>query len=162
MDDCIFCQIASGQVPARKVFEDANVIGVLDINPANPGHVLLIPKEHVSVLPQLSDSVTDHVGKVCKHISLAMIKSLGAQGTTIFVANGALAGQRAPHVIIHIIPRIENDGLFGQYLSVEVKPEAKKAESKSEQKVPPAQSKEKIVDTSPKPNLDAITEMLNG
>ena len=108
---CIFCQIASGKVASRKVYEDDTVVGVLDINPANPGHVLLITKEHYVVMPQIPDDVVAHIGMVAKGISHALLRALKAQGTTIFVANGVAAGQRAQHFMLHVIPRMENDGI---------------------------------------------------
>ncbi len=108
---CIFCQIASGKVASRKVYEDDIVVGVLDINPANPGHVLLITKEHYVVMPQIPDDVVAHIGMVAKGISHALLRAIKAQGTTIFVANGVAAGQRAQHFMLHVIPRIENDGI---------------------------------------------------
>jgi histidine triad (HIT) family protein len=91
---CIFCQIVSGKVASRKIYEDDVCIAVLDINPANPGHALIMPKEHYSIM-----------------ISTAVLRGLKADGTNIFIANGAAAGQKAPHFMIHLIPRRENDGI---------------------------------------------------
>ncbi len=109
--NCIFCHISSGKQQAKKIYEDINCLGVLDINPANAGHVLLLPKEHYAVLPLVPDDILGHLGMVAKAISNVMLKALEAKGTTIFVANGAAAGQKAQHVMVHIIPRDEKDGL---------------------------------------------------
>lgn len=109
--NCIFCSIASGKIPSKKVYEDDICMGFLDINPANPGHVLLVPKKHHQVLPQLTDAEVAHMFTIAKYISHAALRTANAKGTTIFVANGVLAGQRAPHVIVHIIPRDQGDGL---------------------------------------------------
>ena len=108
---CIFCHISAGRAAAKKVYEDDKVVAVLDINPANPGHVLLVTKEHYTVMPQIPDDIIQHIGMVAKAISHALLKSLKAQGTTIFVANGSTAGQRAQHFMLHIIPRMEGDGV---------------------------------------------------
>ncbi|MAF34901.1 hypothetical protein CMO91_03580 [Candidatus Woesearchaeota archaeon] len=170
--DCIFCQIANGQVPAKKVYEDASFMAVLDINPANPGHVLLLPKTHTSVYPQLSESDSSGAGMLCKKISLAMIQGLGVQGTTIFVANGGVAGQRAPHLIIHVIPRMQGDNLFqphpvkpvdGMPTPADV-PEGKKEdkgedEGEEEKKDPPS---DKQAAPAKEIDLDAIAEVLGG
>ncbi len=110
-EQCIFCHIAQGNIPAKKLFEDNQVVAVLDINPAVPGHILLLPKNHIAVMPQMNDELTAHIGMVAKQLSSSLIRSLKAEGTSIFVANGAVAGQRAPHFIIHIIPRTNNDGV---------------------------------------------------
>jgi len=107
---CIFCQIMSGKIPAKKVYEDEKVCAVLDINPANRGHVLLMPREHHAIMPQISDEEIKHLGIITKKLSHAVLKALKSEGTTIFIANGAAAGQRAQHFMIHIIPREAHDG----------------------------------------------------
>ena len=108
---CIFCQIVSGKVQARKVYENDKVIAILDINPANPGHTLLLTKEHYSIMPQLPDDEVAYVFMVVKSLSNSMLRSIDAQGTNIIVANGVAAGQRAQHFMVHVIPRKENDGV---------------------------------------------------
>lgn len=108
---CIFCAIIAKRVQARIVYEDEQVMGVLDINPANPGHVLLMPKEHYSVSPQMPDELFSHMGMIAKGLSKAMLRALGAQGTTILAANGVAAGQRASHFMMHVIPRREGDNV---------------------------------------------------
>lgn len=108
---CIFCHISAGRAAAKKVYEDEHVLAVLDINPANPGHILLVTKEHYMVMPQIPEDVIKHIGMVTKHLSMALLRALKAQGTTVFVANGVAAGQRAQHFMLHIIPRMEGDGI---------------------------------------------------
>jgi len=108
---CIFCQIASGKVQSKKIYEDEKVVAILDINPANPGHVLILPKEHSAIMPQLNENDIAHIFMVAKAISHMMLRSLKAGGTNIFVANGVAAGQKAQHFMIHVIPRKESDGL---------------------------------------------------
>lgn len=109
--NCIFCHIISGRVSSKKIYEDDKCIAILDINPCNPGHVLLLPKDHYAVLPQMPDDLVKHLFKVSKGISNAQLKALQAGGTNIFLANGVSAGQKAPHFMFHIIPRKENDGI---------------------------------------------------
>ena len=106
---CIFCQIISGKVQSRKVYEDEHVIAVLDINPANPGHLLIMPKEHYSIMPQIPDDEVQHIFMVAKALSNALLRALEVQGSNIIVANGVTAGQRAQHFMAHLIPRKEND-----------------------------------------------------
>ena len=108
---CIFCQIISGKVQSRKVYEDEKVIALLDINPANPGHILLLTKEHYSIMPQIPDDELAYVFMVVKSLSNSMLRSIDAQGTNVIVANGVAAGQRAQHFMVHIIPRKANDGV---------------------------------------------------
>lgn len=109
--NCIFCQIASGKVQSKKVYEDSQVVSFLDINPATPGHLLLVPKKHHSLMMQLPPEETAHLFTVVQALSNSILKAFGADGTTVFIANGAAAGQRAPHMMVHIIPRYEKDEL---------------------------------------------------
>ncbi|MBI2139095.1 HIT domain-containing protein [Candidatus Woesearchaeota archaeon] len=108
---CIFCQIISGKVQSKKIYEDDKSIAILDINPANPGHVLLLPKEHYAIMPQLSEEEIAHIFMVAKTISNACLRALKASGTNILVQNGVAAGQRAQHFMVHIIPRMDKDGV---------------------------------------------------
>lgn len=110
-ENCLFCHIVEGKVLSRKVYEDETVIGILDINPANAGHILLMPKEHYLFMPQVPEPVISKVFVVAKQLSHAVLRALRTDGTTIFVANGGIAGQRAPHFMVHIIPRLSGDGL---------------------------------------------------
>jgi histidine triad (HIT) family protein len=108
---CIFCQIINGSVQSRRIYEDELVLAILDINPANPGHILLLPKEHYAILPQIPPEAVYHLMEVAKHLSQALIRAFNVKGTNIFMANGAAAGQRSSHFMIHIIPRMPSDGI---------------------------------------------------
>jgi len=108
---CIFCKIIEGQIPSKKIHQDDKCIAVLDINPANPGHIILLPKEHYMIMPQVPDEILSHMAKVAKALSSACLKSFKCSGTNIFIANGLIAGQKAQHFMIHIIPRTEGDEL---------------------------------------------------
>ena len=109
--NCIFCHIISGKVQSKKIFEDDDTLAILDINPANPGHILLLPREHYTIMPQMTDNDIGHLFMVAKALSHASLKALKAEGSNIFVANGIAAGQKAPHLIVHIVPRKSNDGI---------------------------------------------------
>ena len=109
---CIFCQIIAGKVPAKKVYEDEKCIGVLDINPAAKGHVLIMPKEHYAIMPQIPDKEIGHLFLVSKYLSQAMLKVMKVPGTMVYVANGLAAGQKAQHFMVHLIPRKEGDGVI--------------------------------------------------
>ncbi len=120
---CIFCQIVGGKVPAKKAYEDEHSIAIMDINPAAPGHVLLLPKEHYAIMPQVPEKELGHLYLVAKYLSQVLLKVLKVGGTTVFVANGMVAGQRAQHFLLHLIPRKEGDGLLKaeeKYLEVSI------------------------------------------
>lgn len=120
--NCVFCHIASGKVPARKVYEDDECVAVLDINPANHGHVLLMPKEHYTVMFQVPEGILGHIFIIAKGLSQAGLKAFQSRGTTIFAANGVAAGQRAPHFMLHVIPRTQADNV-GIYIPARAFPE---------------------------------------
>ncbi len=109
---CIFCQIIAGKVPSKKVYEDDKCIAVLDIAPASKGHLLIMPKEHYAIMPQIPDKEIGHLFLVSKYLSQVMLRVLKVSGTNVFVANGAVAGQRAQHFMLHLIPRKEGDKLL--------------------------------------------------
>ena len=108
---CIFCQIVAGKIQSKKIYEDDKTLAILDINPANPGHILLLTKDHYSIMPQIPDDEVAYIFTVAKSLSNSLLRSLDAQGTNIIVANGIVAGQRAQHFMTHIIPRKEKDGV---------------------------------------------------
>ena len=110
-EQCIFCHIIKGDVQSRKVYEDEVCLAILDITPANPGHLLLLPKEHYAIMPQITDDILSHLSKITKDLSAICLKAFKAEGTNIFIANGLAAGQKAQHFMVHIIPRMDNDGL---------------------------------------------------
>jgi histidine triad (HIT) family protein len=109
--DCIFCKIIKGEVPSFKVLEDERTLAFMDINPANPGHVLVIPKVHAPDLfeigePWLAASV-DAVQKVAR----AVRATLDPYGVNIVQANGPGAAQSVLHFHWHVLPRTRDDGL---------------------------------------------------
>ena len=109
---CIFCQIVNGKIPSKKVYEDNFCIAVLDINPAAKGHMLVIPKEHYAIMPQVDDDTLGHLFMISRHLSQILLKIMKSEGTNIFIANGPAAGQRAQHFMIHLIPRKDGDGIL--------------------------------------------------
>ena len=109
---CIFCQIIAEKVPSKKVYEDSTCLAILDINPAVKGHILLLPKEHYAIMPQVPEKVLRHLSIVTKNVSQVLLKVARADGTTVFIANGAAAGQRAQHFFLHLIPRKAGDGII--------------------------------------------------
>lgn len=108
---CIFCQMVAGKIQVKKIYEDDLCFAILDINPANPGHILLLPKEHYPIMPIIPENEIGHLFIVARELSHALLRALGVEGTNILVANGAAAGQRAQHFMLHIIPRMEGDNV---------------------------------------------------
>jgi histidine triad (HIT) family protein len=110
-ENCIFCKIVKGEIPGKKIFEDEICIAILDINPATNGHLLLIPKEHYMMMPMVPDEVLGHLSVISKYLSDLLKEAFDTKESTIYMANGAAAGQQVQHFMIHVIPRYKDDGL---------------------------------------------------
>ena len=111
MSETIFSKIIRGEIPCHKVYEDDHVLSFLDINPLSPGHTLVIPKEAVPYVHELSDDSCAAIGRVLPRISRAVMKATGATQYNILQNNGPDAHQAVFHVHFHIIPRIGQQGL---------------------------------------------------
>lgn len=109
-DDCIFCRIVAGDIPATKVYEDDDTLAFMDIGPIVKGHILVIPKQHYDPIDDTPDDVLARIIKVVKRISMAQKKALGAEGCNVIQNNGACAGQLVEHLHFHVIPRYADDG----------------------------------------------------
>ena len=110
-DNCLFCRIVSGEVPATVVFEDENSVAFLDHRPLFHGHTLLVPRKHVETLGELPVSLVGPFFKIAQLLSRAVEVALGAEGT--FVAMNNRVSQSVPHLHIHVVPRRKKDGLKG-------------------------------------------------
>jgi len=108
--DCIFCKIIAGQIPAGTVYENERVLAFLDINPVNPGHTLVVPKNHFASLVDAPEEVLVELIKTIKKIVPAVLTGLGADGFNLGLNNGFVAGQVVSHLHFHIMPRFANDG----------------------------------------------------
>ena len=110
---CIFCQIVEGTLPSSKVYEDEICLAFLDIQPVNPGHILIVPKLHFADLSDLPANIGAHIFQIAQQIALTLPKTaVKSEGVDLFLAHGEAAGQEIFHVHLHIIPRYEGDG-FG-------------------------------------------------
>jgi len=111
MTECDICKILEHRETFHFVYEDDICFAILHESPAIPGQVLLIPKKHATILEELDDVTVKHLFIVSSKISSAIFDTLGAYGTNIILNNGTSAGQELPHVVLHVLPRKENDGL---------------------------------------------------
>lgn len=110
MLDCLFCKIMANEIPANKIYEDEKIIAFLDINPINPGHTLVAPKEHYATLLDLPEDLACAAIRVIKKITPAILSAAGATDFNLGLNNGHLAGQAVNHFHWHIMPRHANDG----------------------------------------------------
>ena len=109
---CVFCKIIAGEIPAHKVYEDENFLAFLDIKPINPGHTLVVPKNHYANLSEIPETeLADLILRV-KKLAVLLAKKLNFTDYTISENNGPLAGQSVPHFHFHIIYIIAHLILF--------------------------------------------------
>ena len=166
VDECIFCQIAQKKIPSNTVYEDENFIAFLDIRPANKGHVLVIPKNHIEDLLSLSEEQSKELFEVVRKVAHGIKKGMNADALNIVQNNGAAAGQVVPHIHIHVIPRFEKDGLSlgtfrqGKYEGNEINAikdaiKSKIPEKKIEEKAEPEPTKE-VKEEKPKRSAQHI------
>ena len=111
-DDCIFCKIVKGEITADKVYEDDNVIGILDANPKAEGHTLIIPKKHFKTLLDVPNSLGNELIEAAKKVALKLIEEGKGDGFNLLMNNFDSAGQVVHHAHMHIIPRKKGDGLI--------------------------------------------------
>ncbi len=107
LQQCPFCLMVEGKIPTTKVYEDEQYLAVLEINPANPGHILLFPKRHVALYTELTHQEVEDLGRLAQVLLQALGKLFPA--ANIHVDSGEQAGQRFPHVVIQLIPRHAGD-----------------------------------------------------
>lgn len=109
-DRCIFCRIASGELPGNIVHRDDRIVAFLDRSPLFLGHTLVVPVAHVATLDDLPTELVGPLFDVVRRTSIAVQRALGADGS--FVAANTRISQSVPHVHVHVVPRMEGDGFF--------------------------------------------------
>ena len=110
---CVFCEILAGEEPASFLYRDDRCSAFMDIQPVNPGHLLVIPKRHARNLADLDEETGALMFRVAQRLAGALRQSgLRCEGVNLFLADGAAAGQEVFHVHLHVIPRYAGDG-FG-------------------------------------------------
>jgi histidine triad (HIT) family protein len=104
MSDCIFCKIRDGAIPAKTVHQDEHCLAFEDVNPQAPTHVLIIPREHIATVNDLTPANSAAVG----HLFLAAAKiarerGLADNGYRVVMNTGAAAGQTVFHIHLHVL-----------------------------------------------------------
>ena len=109
-EDCIFCKIASGEIPSKTLYEDEDFRVILDLGPATKGHALILPREHAADLFELPEETAAEVLVLAKRIAARMRERLHCDGMNLVQNNGEAAGQTVSHFHLHLIPRYQDDG----------------------------------------------------
>lgn len=110
VDTCIFCDIIAGRAPASFVYEDEVVVAFMTIGPVNPGHVLVIPREHTAYMSEMDEHTGAHLFRVTMRVAEAIRRSgVRCEGINLFLADGEAAFQEVFHVHMHVFPRFKGD-----------------------------------------------------
>jgi histidine triad (HIT) family protein len=110
-DDCIFCKIVAGDLPAHKVQEDEHTIAFMDLNPWTRGHALVIPRRHSRNLYEVEDEDLERTAVAAKRLAVTMRDRLRCDGVNLLNCCEAAAWQTVFHTHIHVIPRYDGDPL---------------------------------------------------
>jgi histidine triad (HIT) family protein len=108
--DCVFCKIRDGEIPSMRVYEDDLTLAIMDINPLNSGHCLVIVKNHVPTVWDADEADLQAVIATAKKVAAGLKAAVKPDGLNMLQANGPAAFQSVPHYHLHLIPRWHNDG----------------------------------------------------
>jgi histidine triad (HIT) family protein len=109
--DCIFCRIVAGEIPAAKVDEDEHTVAFMDLNPWTRGHALVVPRRHTTDLFEVGEEDLRHVGATVQRLAARMRDRLGCDGINVLNSAGEAAWQTVFHFHVHVIPRYRDDPL---------------------------------------------------
>lgn len=106
---CIFCSIINKEIPSSILYEDDQVLAILDISQVTKGHTLVMPKQHVENMLECDDETLSHVMEIAKKLGNHIMEKTGAAGMNILSNIHEAAGQSVPHFHVHLIPRYGED-----------------------------------------------------
>ena len=109
MNDCIFCKIAQGQIPCKKIYEDDTLMAYLDINPDSNGHTLVIPKKHYKDIFDIPNDIHSKIYETSLKIMKQIEEKLNCDGFSLVQNNGSI--QEVKHFHLHIKPYYKNQQL---------------------------------------------------
>lgn len=102
MEDCIFCKIIKGEIPSKTVYEDEIVKVFMDVNPDDNGHMLIVPKKHITDFTELDDETAKHINNIVKELKIKIYDKLNPDGIR-FINNYGIY-QFVKHYHLHMIP----------------------------------------------------------
>lgn len=106
---CVFCDIIDGKIPSKKVYEDEDVLAILDISQVTYGHTIVMPKKHVRNILEADEETVEKCMKVVHRLAKQIVHNTGAAGCNILNNCNEIAGQSVDHLHFHIIPRYGKD-----------------------------------------------------
>jgi len=110
-NNCVFCKIIGNEIPSVTIYEDECFVAIMDVVPANKGHVIILSKSHICDVFELDEKSANKAMAVVKKVAHAMKTELGCDGLNVLQNNGVVAGQTVFHYHIHLIPRFKDDSV---------------------------------------------------
>jgi histidine triad (HIT) family protein len=107
---CIFCDLVHGAAEVSICYEDADAIAFMDIQPVNPGHVLVVPRDHYESMLDIPQALGSHLFDVAMRLAPIIRRLSGSDDMNLVVNSGEAAGQNVFHYHVHLIPRMHDDG----------------------------------------------------
>lgn len=101
--DCVFCKIANGDIPSYKIYENEDILALLDANPQEPGHILIIPKNHTLDITTIDNDTLIKIFDKTRDVTKLLNDKMGASGVTLMQNNGI--AQEVKHFHLHVIPK---------------------------------------------------------
>lgn len=110
MSDCLFCKIAAGGIPSKKVYEDDEILAFHDINPLRPVHFLMITKRHITSLASAEAGDAAVIGRMLVLANKLAVEQGSSEGFRVIINTGRVGNQEVPHLHIHIVGGPESVG----------------------------------------------------
>ena len=101
--DCVFCKIVRGEIPSRKVYEDADMLAFHDIHPLAPVHFMIIPKQHIASLAEVDASHQGVLGKILAAVPRLAREQGSTDGFRVIINAGRVGRQEVYHLHVHVI-----------------------------------------------------------
>ncbi len=111
MSDCVFCAIVAGDIPSHKIYQDDQILAIMDVGHVNRGHTLVIAKSHAETMMDLDEDTAAQAFRIANRVAKAQEKTYAPAGITILQANRPAGFQTVPHFHLHVLPREEDDGV---------------------------------------------------
>ena len=109
LESCPFCKMAKHKLRAVVVYEDNDILAIMDLYPATPGHILVLPKQHIENIYDMPSDLGAHLMVVAIAVAKAVKQKLSPNGLNLIQSNELAAGQTIPHFHLHIVPRYQSD-----------------------------------------------------
>lgn len=134
--ECIFCSLLAGELEVSLVYQDQLCSALMDIQPVNPGHLLVVPNRHAPFLTDLTEEEGAQMFRVAQRLAGALRQSgLRCEGINFFLADGEAAMQEIFHVHLHVFPRFQNDGFGLKFSSEYMQKPARKELNEAAEKI---------------------------